>query len=110
MKVVSRTTLSTVRACALALLVALGGLVLVPQVASAAAKPSCVSVSIRETNPGGWYSKSVARLTNHCGSTQHLKVIWHQGRDSSCLRVLPSRTVSTQAQLTVSHYDRTVTC
>lgn len=97
-----------------ALLLALVGLVGFTTAADAAvvagAKPSCVSVKIYETNPGGFYSKSVARLTNSCSTTKHLKVIWRAGRDSGCLTVRSGATVRTQAPLTVSTYDRTVTC
>jgi hypothetical protein len=104
--------LSTVRAVVLTLLVALGSLVLAPAADAAAsgARPSCVAVKVYETNPGGFYSKSVARLISNCSTTKHLKVIWHAGRDSACLAVKAGRRVSTQAQLTVSVYDKTVTC
>jgi hypothetical protein len=91
-------------------ILALTSVVLLPNSASAAGKPSCVSVSTRETNPGGWYSKSVATLANGCRTTRHLRVIWHLGRDSSCLRVAPGRAVRTTAPLTISYYDRTVSC
>lgn len=93
-----------------ALLLVLGLAVALPSAAFAGAKPSCVRVSVRESATGTFYSKEIATLTNRCSGTKHLKVVWHAGRDSSCLAVRAGASAQTQAQLTVSHYDKTVTC
>lgn len=93
-----------------ALLLVLGLAVVLPSAAFAGTKPSCVHVSVRESAPGTFYSKEIATLTNHCSATKHLKVVWHAGRDSACLTVKAGASARSQGQLTVSHYDRTVTC
>jgi hypothetical protein len=101
---------SSLALCSTALAAAVVPAAVAPTAAWAGARPSCVEVSVRESASAPFYSKEIATVHNGCAATKHLKVVWHAGRDSSCLRVRPGRSVSTMAQLTVSHYDRTVTC
>ncbi|MCW2819274.1 MAG: hypothetical protein JWR42_2061 [Marmoricola sp.] len=104
------TSLSSLVLCSTAFAVTAVPAVLVPTAAWAGTRPSCVKVSVRESSSAPFYSKEIATVRNGCTTTKHLKVVWHAGRDSSCLRVRPGRSVQTMAQLTVSHYDQTVTC
>ncbi len=105
-----KKTPATLLATTATLLIGATSVAVAPTAAWAGTKPSCVKVSVRESSSAPFYSKEIASVHNGCRTTKHLKVVWHAGKDSSCMRVLPGRTVRSQAQLTVSHYDRTVTC
>ncbi len=71
--------------------------------ASAGTKPACVSVDVRSFNHVVMY--------NNCSTSQRLRVVWNNARDSGCFTVASgaSKDVNAYNQPFAS-YDKVVTC
>jgi hypothetical protein len=102
---------STVSAVALALLVAVGSLVLAPAAeAAGGVAPACVKRHVGST--GGMPNAAKVTLTNTCAGTKRVQVVFTHAHDSACMSIAPgrSRTVSSPIAYPFSHYDKTITC
>jgi hypothetical protein len=98
---------------AAAVLVVAGGLVgtgLPAGAFAATSAPSCVKRDVGLT--GGTPNGAKVKLTNKCGSSKRLKVVWTNAHDSKCftLGVGKSRTETSSIARPFSSYDKTVLC
>ncbi|MET8145604.1 hypothetical protein ABZU32_35335 [Sphaerisporangium sp. NPDC005288] len=88
-----------------AMLVAFSGAAIVGVVspASAGTKPSCVSVEVHSFNS--------ITMHNNCSTSQRLKVVWKNARDSGCFTVGAGSSKDVNAfNQPFASYDKVVTC
>lgn len=70
-----------------------------------AAVPSCVRVST-------WSSglNRYAQATNHCSTTQWVKIKWAFARDTACTRLVPKGGTVKSSRKSPARYDGIVSC
>ncbi|GAA4182178.1 hypothetical protein GCM10022252_07660 [Streptosporangium oxazolinicum] len=71
--------------------------------------PSCISRVVSNNDPTD-LSNTTVKLTNNCGQTMKVKVIFHAGADSACHTLSAGQVKTIGAMSVFSTYDKTVTC
>lgn len=82
--------------------------VVTAQAAHAGTPPSCVKIV--KTKNGETPAREVVKVTNKCKKKKSVRVIWNNGKDSSCRTIKPGKKASFRESPVWASYDKTVTC